>query len=163
MNDEQTPPDNNDANDNAQAEPGEVEAKKPNNLGRIEWLDLTVPDATRLRNFYRDVVGWTTSDVDMGAYADYCMNVPEGNETIAGVCHARGMNANMPPQWLVYVRVADVQESAETCLQKGGKVLEGPKRLGNSDFVVIQDPAGAVMALLSDRKTKNSSETPAES
>jgi hypothetical protein len=129
-----------------------TEENPQSNLGRIEWLDLTVSDATRLRNFYKDVVGWQPQDVDMGAYADFNMTLPDSNETIAGICHAKGMNSNMPPQWLVYVRVADVQESAELCLQKGGKILDGPKRMGNSNFCVIEDPAGAVMALLSERK-----------
>lgn len=144
MNDETTPADGN--------ETEQAEAPKPEpRLGKIEWLDLTVPDAYRVRDFYKAVVGWKSSEVDMGAYSDYNMNLPETGDTIAGVCHARGPNANLPSQWLVYVRVASVQESAETCLQKGGKVLDGPKRMGNSDFCVIQDPAGAVMALLSDR------------
>ena len=133
-----------------QTQPEDIER-----FGRIEWLDLTVGDAPRLRDFYAAVVGWKAADVDMGNYADYCMNLPTG-DTIAGVCHARGDNARLPPQWLVYVRVRDVQESAETCLQRGGKVLDGPRRMGGNEFCVIQDPAGAVMALLSDRKGKNS-------
>ena len=148
------------AGDNAEQQTPQQEEKQKSNLGHIEWLDLTVPDATRLRNFYKDVVGWQPQDVDMGAYADFNMVLPDSNETIAGICHAKGMNSNMPPQWLVYVRVADVQESAETCLQKGGKILDGPKRMGNSNFCVIEDPAGAVMALLSDRKQSNVSSTP---
>lgn len=131
----------------------EDSGKDINRFGRIEWLDLTVGDAPRLRDFYAAVVGWKPADVDMGSYADYSMNLPTG-DSIAGVCHARGSNANLPPQWLVYVRVADVQESAETCLQRGGKVLDGPRRMGGNEFCVIQDPAGAVMALLSDRKRK---------
>ena len=140
------------AGDDAQQQAPQAEEKPKSNLGRIEWLDLTVPDATRLRNFYKDVVGWQPQDVDMGAYSDFNMVLPDSNETIAGICHAKGMNSNMPPQWLVYVRVGDVQESAEACLQKGGKILDGPKRMGNSNFCVIEDPAGAVMALLSERK-----------
>ena len=127
-----------------------------NPLGRVEWLDLTVHDARRMRDFYSAVVGWKGEDVDMGTYSDYNMNLPEGGDTIAGICHARGPNANLPPQWLVYVRVASVHDSAETCRQKGGKVLDGPKRMGSSDFCVIQDPSGAVMALLSDRKKSTS-------
>ncbi len=125
--------------------------KDVSKLGRIEWLDLTVPDAPRLRDFYSAIVGWKTAEVDMGSYADYCMNLPTG-DTIAGVCHARGSNANLPAQWLVYVRVASVHESAEACVKKGGKVIDGPRRMAGSDFCVIQDPAGAVMALMSERK-----------
>jgi predicted enzyme related to lactoylglutathione lyase len=130
----------------------EPEAAPKNPLGRVEWLDLTVHDGRRLRDFYSEVVGWKAADVDMGMYSDYNMNLPESGETIAGICHARGQNAGLPSQWLVYVRVASVHEAAETCRQKGGEVLDGPKRMGSSDICVIKDPAGAVMALLSDRK-----------
>jgi predicted enzyme related to lactoylglutathione lyase len=119
-------------------------------IGKIEWLDLTVDDAEKVRNFYSSVVGWSSSNVDMGHYDDYCMNLPGTQHTIAGVCHARGPNKNLPPQWLVYVRVEDVNKSAELCTAKGGKVLDGPRRMAGSNFVVIQDPAGAVMALLSN-------------
>lgn len=119
-------------------------------IGRIEWLDLTVQDATNIRKFYTSVVGWTSSEVDMGHYSDFNINLPDTGDTIAGVCHAKGGNANLPSQWLVYVRVESVADSASQCTKLGGKVLEGPKRMGGSDFCVIQDPAGAVMALLSN-------------
>ena len=135
-------------------EPGQqpdAPEKKPTNIGRIEWFDLTVEDASHLRNFYKSVVGWTSSDVPMGSYDDFNMNVPGTQDTVAGVCHARGMNRNLPTQWLIYVRVASVEESAEKCTKLGGKVLDGPRRMGGSNFCVIQDPAGAVMALMSDR------------
>lgn len=128
----------------------EAAAPAPSNIGRIEWLDLTVGDAERVKNFYAKVVGWKTEDVDMGSYSDFNMNLPDSGDTVAGVCHARGSNANMPSQWLVYVRVNDVSESAEECEKRGGKVLDGPRRMGGSNFCVIEDPAGACMALISD-------------
>ncbi len=128
----------------------EEESAPPSNIGRIEWVDLTVGDAERVKNFYANVVGWKTEDVDMGSYSDFNVNLPDSGDTIAGICHARGSNANIPAQWLMYVRVANVAESAEQCGKRGGKVLDGPRRMGGSDFCVIQDPCGAVMALVSD-------------
>lgn len=127
-----------------------VVAEKPSNIGRIEWMDLTVRDASNIRNFYTSVVGWTSSEVEMGHYNDFNINLPDTGDTIAGVCHAKGSNANLPSQWLVYVRVESVARSAEQCKKMGGEVLEGPRRMGGSNFCVIKDPAGAVMALLSD-------------
>ena len=117
-------------------------------VGSINWFDVTVPDASALRDFYREVVGWTSLDVDMGGYSDYCMNEPEGDRTIAGICHARGSNTRLPPQWLVYITVADLEASLERCVTLGGTVLT-PIRPGGPQgrFCVIQDPAGAVAAL----------------
>ena len=128
----------------------ETAAKKPSNVGRIEWMDLTIVDAPRVKDFYCAVVGWNSSEVDMGSYSDFNINLPGTHDTVAGVCHARGSNANLPSQWLIYVRVADVKDSAARCEKLGGKVLEGPRRMGGSYFCVVQDPAGAVLALMSD-------------
>ena len=131
-------------------EPETVTEEKPSNIGKVEWMDLTVPDAGQLQKFYTSVVGWSSNDVDMGSYSDFNLNLPGTEDTIAGVCHSRSNNDNIPSQWLIYVRVKSVADSAERCKKMGGDVLDGPRRMGGSNFCVIKDPAGAVMALLSD-------------
>ena len=130
----------------------ESEAPKENlpSIGRIEWMDLSVVDASRVKDFYCAVVGWDSSEVDMGSYSDFNINLPGTHNTVAGLCHARGNNANLPSQWLIYVRVENVKESVTKCEKLGGKVLSGPRRMAGSNFCVIQDPAGAVLALMSD-------------
>lgn len=132
-------------------EPNEEPAKEVAKIGRIEWCDLTVQDASRVKDFYCAVVGWKNSEVPMGSYADYNINNPGSGETIAGICHQRDSNRNIPPQWLMYVRVASVVESSETCKRFGGEILDGPRRMGGDHFCVIRDPEGAVLALISDR------------
>lgn len=126
-----------------------MKKKKPK-IGSIVWRDLTVKNAAKVRDFYSAVVGWKSQSLSMGAYDDYCMNTPVGDETVAGVCHARGVNKGLPPQWLMYVTVADVDESAKACVAHGGKVLVKPRPLGEGRSCVIEDPAGAVIALCSD-------------
>ena len=118
--------------------------------GAIEWHDLTVENAAAIRDFYCSVVGWEAGAVSMGDYDDFNIKLPDNGETVAGICHARGSNANLPPQWLIYVRVNSVIDSAERCQQLGGSVLDGPRPMGGSQFCVIRDPEGAVLALLSD-------------
>lgn len=116
--------------------------------GTIMWTDLTVPDAERVRDFYAEVVGWRPSPVDMGEYEDFNM-LPLGSDApAAGVCHARGMNADMPPVWMVYIVVADIEPSLQACQRLGGRILAGPKGEPGGRFAVIQDPAGAVAALV---------------
>ncbi|MGB5592037.1 MAG: VOC family protein [Gammaproteobacteria bacterium] len=125
------------------------DTKAPAKIGAIEWRDLTVADAEQVRDFYCSVVGWNTSAVSMGEYDDFNITRPEDGETVAGICHARGGNSELPAQWLMYVRVSDASESAAKCRKLGGAVLVGPKPMGASQFCVIQDPAGAVLALIS--------------
>ncbi|MBM4193981.1 MAG: VOC family protein [Gemmatimonadetes bacterium] len=117
--------------------------------GAIGWVDLTVPNAGELRDFYSAVAGWSSQDVKMGDYADYTMRASADGEAIAGVCHARGSNTGMPAQWLMYVSVPDLDASLAECVKRGGKVYREKKSMGSyGDFAVIQDPAGAVMGLI---------------
>jgi len=119
-------------------------------LGTIAWLDLTVRYAPAVRDFYKAVVGWGATDLDMGGYPDFVMTPPGSSDGVAGVCHARGPNAHLPPQWLVYIIDADVDASAAACTANGGKVISPPKKSGDgSSICVVQDPAGAVLALAS--------------
>ena len=117
-------------------------------VGSIGWTDLTVDNAEEIRNFYSAVVGWKTDPIDMGGYNDFNMTPPASDEAVAGVCHAKGGNTGLPTQWIMYVIVEDIESSADRCKHLGGKVLTGPTGSAGKDRTcVIQDPAGAVIAL----------------
>jgi predicted enzyme related to lactoylglutathione lyase len=113
--------------------------------GTITWHDLTVADASQLRDFYQAVVGWAPQPLGMGEYTDFLMRA--GDEDVAGVCHARGANADLPPQWLLYITVADIDASLAECERLGGHALTPVRSYGGGRYCVIQDPAGAVCAL----------------
>ena len=119
------------------------DSKQP---GQIGWIDLTVPDAPTVRDFYRAVVGWEYQEVDMEGYKDFAMTNLEG-ATVTGICHARGVNEGLPAQWLVYITVMDLQFSVDEVIANGGEVLRAPTDMGAGQFAVIRDPAGAVCAL----------------
>lgn len=117
-------------------------------VGSIGWVDLTVPEADKLRDFYASVVGWKPADVPMCDYSDYTMKEPESGKAVSGVCHARGQNSGLPAQWLIYITVANLDESVSRCRSLGGSVVKEPTRVGTMGrFAVIRDPAGAVAAL----------------
>lgn len=117
------------------------------NIGKIGWIDMTVEDASGLRDFYREVVGWNVEDTSMGDYSDYTMMSPGDGDAIAGVCHARGSNADLPAGWLIYITVADVVASAAACVANGGELVVEPRGLAGGMFCVIKDPGGATAAL----------------
>lgn len=117
-------------------------------VGTIAWFDLTVPDAVAIRNFYQQVVGWGAAPHNMGVYDDFDIKLPGSDTVVTGICHARDSNANLPPVWLIYITVADAYAAAEQCIALGGSVLDGPRKMGYSDFCVIKDPAGAICALI---------------
>ncbi len=120
-------------------------------VGRIGWLDLTVPDASTTRDFYREVIGWSVHDVEMGdegeRYADYAM-LDGGGDPAGGVCHARGVNLGLPPVWMLYLPVGDLDESLRRVEEEGGKVIKSARgKDGKYVYAAVQDPVGAHVAL----------------
>ena len=84
---------------------------------------------------------------DDADYVDYVMKDSEGN-WVGGICHARGVNNNIPPQWIVYIHVANIKDSVEKCKKLGGKVIkEATDSKGNYIYAMLQDPEGAVIAV----------------
>ena len=118
--------------------------------GHIAWLDLTVPNATETCNFYKEVVGWTVQEVAMsdpdGEYADYNMLNAEGKPA-AGVCHARGVNQDIPLAWMIYLPVDDLPESLGRVETAGGKIIASNAIDGKNGYAVIQDPVGVHIAV----------------
>lgn len=116
-------------------------------VGRIGWIDMTVDNAAEMRDFYSAVVGLVPEPVSMGDYDDYNMTLPGSGEPVAGVCHARGSNAEIPGGWLIYFTVENVDASAAACVEQGGELVVEPRGLAGGRFCVIRDPNGATAAL----------------
>jgi predicted enzyme related to lactoylglutathione lyase len=115
------------------------------------WFDLTVPDADEVLAFYQSITGYSSEALDMGDYDDYILYDLEA-KPLAGICHARGVNAELPAQWLVYFTVNNLEESMLRCEAFGGKIVSGPRSSGNGTYCVIRDPAGAHAALFEPKQ-----------
>ncbi len=123
------------------------DSKSPE-VGSVGWIDLTVPEAGPVRDFYAAVVGWDAEPVDMEGYSDFNMKAPESGEPKTGICHARGSNEGIPPAWMIYIVVADLDASLGACRESGGELVGEPREMGGSGrYAFIRDPAGAVCAL----------------
>lgn len=118
-------------------------------IGKILWSDLTVENATEIRDFYAAVTGWKFEPVNQGDYEDYNMINQEGN-IVSGICHKRGGNKNLPAQWLNYVTVDSLSTSIALVEKMGGEVGDGPRKVSDQQFAVIKDPAGAYIALFEE-------------
>lgn len=118
------------------------------------WTDIAVENADELKGFYSQVFGWTVQEVPMedenGTYADYAM-VNKNGDGIGGVCHKRGVNIDLPSQWIVYFTVENVQKSIETCKNMGGSVLKETKNEeGELFYALLKDPSGAVIGIMQE-------------
>jgi predicted enzyme related to lactoylglutathione lyase len=130
---------------------------EPNEYGKIGWIDLTVDDATAVADFYQQVVGWQRQPVPVKDYQDWCVGPPGTDNPVAGICHRRGDNANLPPHWLMYISIPDLDSSLASCQQLGGRVVCPPRTVGSyGRMAVIADPAGAVVALMEPARMSTS-------
>lgn len=121
-------------------------------IGSITWRDLTVNNAANVAEFYQAVVGWRSLPISMGDYHDYVMQTPSDDSGVAGICHDKGPNTGLPAQWLMYVKVAKLDESLKQVTKQGGEVLTEVKKLSEtSNFAVIKDPEGAVCVIYDEQ------------
>ena len=121
-------------------------------IGKIGWIDLTVDNADLVKNFYSEVIGWEVSEVPVDDYKDYCVAPPTeagGADPVAGICNRRGANKEIPSHWLIYITVANLDQSIESCKRLGGEALTEPRDMGGyGRMCVIRDPAGAVSVII---------------
>jgi len=117
-------------------------------VGAASWHELMTTDAAAAMKFYSEIFGWRPSEtMDMGAMGTYHMfNRPHG--MIGGMMNKPPEMANVPPHWMIYFRVPDINAATERIKANGGKILNGPMEVPGGDWVVNAiDPQGAAFSL----------------
>jgi predicted enzyme related to lactoylglutathione lyase len=113
--------------------------------GKFVWYELRTPDLKASEKFYGDVVRWQAKDAGMPDMAYTLFSA--GDQAVAGAVTMPG-TVNMPPHWIGFVGVDDVDASAAKVKSLGGAVLMGPQDIpGVGRFAIITDPQGAHLAL----------------
>lgn len=114
--------------------------------GEPVWLEINTPDAEKAKAFYGGLFGWTFSGSDMGGFT-YTMIHHQG-KGIGGIMPMVGDAwKGVPPHWMNYIAVDDVDASAKKAEELGGKICVPPTDLPVGRFAVITDPAGAAFSL----------------
>ena len=124
----------------------EVPDYKP---GTFCWVELGTTDSTAAKNFYTQLFGWEYEDHPMGPDGVYTMLKLDNKDVGALFELMPDMRAQgVPPNWLSYISVANVDESAEKAKAEGATLLKEPFDVMTvGRMAVVQDPTGAVFAL----------------
>lgn len=115
-------------------------------LGCVEWMDLTVENAGEVRDFYGRVAGWSKLELPVEDYDDFCVG-PDEKNVLAGICDACGPNADIPPEWRIYINVDDLDASLKAVQDNGGGIKYAIRRAGAARFCMIADSAGVICTL----------------
>jgi predicted enzyme related to lactoylglutathione lyase len=117
-------------------------------VGNVSWHELMTTDAEAAKAFYRDLFGWQeTSVMDMGPMGKYHM-FGRSLGPMGGMMNKPAEMASVPPHWLSYFLVPDIQAATDRVKANGGKILNGPMEVPGGDWIVqAMDPQGAAFAM----------------
>ena len=119
-----------------------------NSHGRFVWYVLMTTDVEAAKEFYTKVVGWGARDASMPGLPYFVFSA--GEVPIGGVMGLPKELGSMDkrPGWIGYVKVDDVDATADRIKQLGGDVHVRPQDiLDVSRFSVVADPQTATLAL----------------
>jgi predicted enzyme related to lactoylglutathione lyase len=112
--------------------------------GQFCWIELSTSDADGAKKFYGDLFGWGYNEIPMEpGKPPYIMATKSGKE-VGAIYQSPGV----PPNWMNYVDVDDVNAAAEKVKSLGGKVHNGPFDVFEAGKMAIcADPQGAMFSL----------------
>jgi len=114
-----------------------------NEPGTVTWNELITTDPAAVA-FYQNVLGLTTSTMDMGAGA-YTLFEADG-QMVGGTVPPQ--LPGTPNHWHVYFGVADADATVAKTAELGGSVLVPPFDTPVGRMAVIADPQGAVFSII---------------
>ena len=121
--------------------------------GKIVWHDLLTNDPAASKRFYGELFGWEFESV--GSFAGMSSDtaytlIRHNGRLIGGMIDTVALNNRTDiSQWVVVMSVEDVDAAAQGIADGGGTILTAPRDLQRRGRIaVVQDPAGALLALL---------------
>jgi uncharacterized protein len=123
--------------------------------GDASWHELTTSDYVAAFDFYSKLFGWEKqSEMDVGGGSMYLMyGRTSDSPMLGGMWTWDKPEHTMPPNWLIYFKVDDADQTAERIKQLGGQILNGPMDVPGGDRVAqAMDPQGAAFGIHSSPK-----------
>ena len=112
------------------------------------WNELSTNNLEAAKTFYRDLLGWKLHESD-AAGMNY-IEIEAAGKRIGGMYQqSPEMGPPMPPHWMAYIAVDNIDAVAARVAKLGGKVLVGPMNIPHvGRFAVINDPTGAAISII---------------
>jgi uncharacterized protein len=116
--------------------------------GEFCWWELGTRDLAAAVKFYTELMSWGTLVHDMGEYGKYYIFQLEGRDMGGGYQMSGPQFEGVPPHWMPYVWVDDVDASAAKAVELGGKIMAPPMDVPNiGRMAFLRDPQGAHFAI----------------
>lgn len=120
-----------------------IGAQLVNVPGALCWNELYTSDLDAAKGFYNSLLGWDWQEFENSPDPYFViMNQGRANGGVRGLA-----DPGMPPNWLVYFAVEDIDAGVAKVGELGGQTMMGPIDIGIAKIAIVQDPQGAVFAL----------------
>lgn len=115
--------------------------------GALHWNELATRDCAKACEFFGELLGWKYERME-GMETEYQVIRLNGRGN-GGILQMNEEWGDIPPHWMVYFSVADIDKSLEKVKQLSGKVEFPPvEAAGVGRFCVIADPQGTHLSLI---------------
>jgi predicted enzyme related to lactoylglutathione lyase len=113
--------------------------------GTLCWADLNTAEPELAKTFYEGLFGWNLA---YGENDSGYLHIKNGEQFIGGIPPADQRDPSVPPNWLIYYQVDDVDGTAAKAKQLGGAEYMAPMTMeGVGRMAVVADPQGAAFAI----------------
>ncbi len=110
--------------------------------GTFCWIELSTTDSRAAGDFYSSLFGWKVNEIPIPG-GTYRMN-QLGGRNISGMADLPAEMKGVPPHWLPYLAVNDVEEVARKVEAAGGKITCPPMDIMEEGrLLIFTDPSGA--------------------
>ena len=113
-----------------------------NEAGAFSWNELATNDPDAAMRFYGELLGWKFNDFAEGYWV-----IMNGEASNGGVRRQSPQESGIPPNWIVYFTVENVDDAVGAVESAGGRTLAPAMELGPGRIAVVADPQGAAFAL----------------
>jgi predicted enzyme related to lactoylglutathione lyase len=118
-------------------------AELVNTPGALSWNELASSDLDASKAFYSSLLDWSVEPFE-GSPQAY-LTIKNGDRNNGGI---RELDSpGVPPHWLVYFAIDDIDEGLAKVERLGGAKHAGPIDIGVAKIGVVADPQGAIFAL----------------
>jgi predicted enzyme related to lactoylglutathione lyase len=122
-------------------------AELVNETGSFCWNELYTRDMPTAKDFYQKTFGWGVEETPFEG-GTYTLFQVDGRNIAGGLDMTKLLPDSVPPHWLVYFTVDNTADTAAKAKELGGTVVHGPADTPMGPFAVLQDPVGAVFAII---------------
>jgi uncharacterized protein len=122
-------------------------AQLVNAPGALSMNELATRDLDAAARFYGHVFGWEFEPLEIEGKVQYGFFKLDGRTVASVLPMGDAFPAEVPPHWVPYFGVEDLDAAVEKVRGLGAQVLAGPTPVPQGRFVALRDPHGAVLSI----------------